>query len=74
MKTERSLQFANMVTGEPPSARCSDCHRVFIAKPRSKDRIDDLILQIRYAFDQHNCREDASQAAARIVIEATEDH
>jgi len=71
MKTERSLQFENMLI-EPLSARCSDCRRVFIAEPRSKDRIDDLILQVRYAFDHHNCRENASQAAARIVREATE--
>jgi hypothetical protein len=62
IKTERSLQFENMVI-EPLSARCSDCHRVFIAEPRSKERIDDLILWIRYAFDQHNCREDAGHAA-----------
>jgi hypothetical protein len=63
MKTERWLQFGTMVTGEPLSARCRDCHREFTAKPRAKERIDDLILRVRYAFDQHNCREDASQTA-----------
>jgi hypothetical protein len=64
MKTERWFQFATTVTGEPFSARCSDCHREFIDKPRAKDWIDDLLLRISYAFDQQNCREDASQAGA----------
>jgi hypothetical protein len=68
----RELKFAKMVTNAPISARCSVCQRVFIAKPGASDRTDDLALRIRAEFDQHNCDEDASQAAARIVRGATE--
>jgi hypothetical protein len=39
---------------------------------RNED-LDEALKEIRSAFDVHKCeREDASQAAARIVREATE--
>jgi hypothetical protein len=51
------------------TARCSACKRVFAAK------IDDATSDLRQQFEDHNCTpsEDASQAAARIVREATKD-
>lgn len=60
MKAERSLQFATTMEGEAPSARCSICHRIFIAKARDKYRMADMILQIMKEFEQHKChvRED----------------
>jgi hypothetical protein len=67
----RELKFAKMVTSQPVSAQCSACKRVFVAKPGASDRTDDLALRIKAEFDRHDCNEDASQAAARIVKEAT---
>lgn len=57
-KESRALQFATMITGEPLSARCSACHRVFIAIQRGTDRTDDLILKIKSEFNQHECGEE----------------
>ena len=66
-KSRRHLQFANIVIGEPLSAQCSACKRVFIAKPRAgAAAADSLALGIKVEFDQHNCKEDACKAAARM--------
>jgi len=65
-KSLRHLQFANLVMGHPLSAQCSACKRVFIAKPRASDTANFLALGIKVEFDQHNCNEDTSQAAAQI--------
>ncbi len=70
----RELNFSKVETGKPAMARCSACKRVFVAKPQGNERTDDLLLKIRAEFDAHNCNEDASQAAARVVKEATENH
>jgi hypothetical protein len=64
--SRRHLQFANIVMGQPLSAQCSACKRVFIAKPKATAATDSLALGIKVEFDQHNCKEDASQAAARM--------
>jgi len=68
----RELNFSTLKAGKPVMARCSACKRVFVAKPHANERADDLLLKIRAEFDAHNCNEDASQVAARVVREATE--
>lgn len=65
-KQERSLEFTNNPLGAPMSAQCSVCRRVFMAKPLPGLSSDNMVLQIKTEFDKHNCKEDASQAAARI--------
>jgi hypothetical protein len=60
-KAIRHLQFANIVMGQPLSAQCSACKRVFIAKPRAGDATDSLALGIKVEFEQHDCTEDASK-------------
>ena len=55
------------------TARCIDCNQPFRTIPEIGERVDDTALRIRAEFDAHNRNEDASQAAARIVTEATED-
>ena len=72
-KHDRSLDFMKVQSGHPLSGRCSVCKRVFIAKPKDGERDDDAVLRMRADFDVHSCREDASQSAARIVREATEE-
>lgn len=63
--------FRIVRTHYPLTAICESCQQNFIS------RAEDGIVaekEIRTAFDAHKCkREDASQAAARIVREATED-
>jgi len=55
--------------GNPVSGHCSKCGRLFYFIDTEEGR------RIDYSFAGHNCkREDVSQAAARIVREATEDH
>jgi hypothetical protein len=54
----------------PLSGICESCNRSFMS--RNEDS-DEALKEIQSAFDVHKCeREDASQAAARIVREATE--
>jgi hypothetical protein len=68
----RELQFIHMQPGHPMEARCLACGRVFRAAPQTIERTDDVVMRIRADFGAHNCNEDARQAAARIVREATE--
>jgi len=44
-----------------PYGLCQDCHRKFVGSE----------ADIRKQFAEHECKEDFSQAAARIVREAT---
>ena len=54
--------------GNPVSGHCSKCGRLFYFIDTEKSKRND------YSFAGHECkREDASQAAARIVREATEE-
>jgi len=53
-------------------AVCEACNAQFKSNLTEPDNAD---LEIKTQFDQHKCKpEDASQAAARIVREATENH
>jgi hypothetical protein len=54
----------------PLSGICESCNKSFMS--RNED-LDEALKEIHAAFDAHTCeREDASQAAARIVRETTE--
>ena len=66
----RSLRIDNQVAGAPTSGICTFCGARFISRLTD---IGDALEQLRSAFERHNCKEDASQAAARIVREATKD-
>jgi len=66
---KRELVPLNTAGAAPWGYKCSKCGRVFSPHGNLSDA--DL-LKIRAEFEAHNCREDASQAAARIVREATE--
>ena len=59
-KRERYLHFSNLVVGQPVSAQCSACDRLFLREPKPGERTDDLLLDIRAEFDAHNCKEGAS--------------
>jgi hypothetical protein len=57
--------------------RCSSCKRLFMPSPELRGgdlRHEAQEQQLRADFEAHKCDEDASQAAARIVREATEEH
>jgi hypothetical protein len=64
--SKRSLKFTNDLMGTPASGVCTACGAKFIGKLPG-----DPIEQVKQAYDAHSCKEDASQAAARIVREAT---
>ena len=71
-KHNRELEFTEMLPGQTMTARCSICKRPFRDTPKAGERADTLALRMRLQFEAHDCDEDASQAAARIVREATE--
>jgi hypothetical protein len=52
----RSLQFKNIEQGQPVSAVCSRCKRLFRAMPKPGERTDDLLLRMRADFDEHDCQ------------------
>ena len=66
----RSLAIDNEVVGVTESGTCTACGAKF--KSHRKD-IGDALKQLIRDWERHNCKEDASQAAARIAREATKD-
>jgi hypothetical protein len=72
MPKNRTLVKLAGVGGVSIAYRCSQCSRVF---PVSGGPLADQqkAEKAQAEFNKHNCHEDASQAAARIVREATED-
>ena len=64
---KRSLKITNDLMGTPASGVCTACGAKFVGKLPG-----DPVEQITLAYKAHNCDGDASQAAARIVREATE--
>lgn len=52
----RYLHFDNIDMEQPDiSSRCSRCGQQFSAEPKPNERVDDVLLRIRAAFDAHNC-------------------
>ena len=72
---KRSLRVVKWLGTIPASGVCTFCDRLFTVPLTALKRVADAQASLRIQFTEHNCkREDASQAAARIVREATEDH
>lgn len=69
MAKQRELVPLSRVGAAPGGYKCSKCERVF--SPYGNLAEADL-LKVRAEFKSHNCREDSSQAALRVVREATE--
>lgn len=52
----RYLQFDNIdMTAPEISGRCSGCGQEFAAIPKQNERVDDVLLRIRDAFNAHVC-------------------
>ena len=66
----RTLRIDNPIAGGPTTGVCTFCAARFMSRLTN---IGDAVEQLRSAFGHHNCNEDASQAAPRIVREATDD-
>lgn len=66
----KALRIDNEIKGAAQSGTCTACGAKF--KSNLKD-IGDALEQLRRDWGRHDCKEDASQAAARIVREATKD-
>jgi hypothetical protein len=72
---KRNLRVVKWVGTVPALGVCTFCNRQFQVPMESMKRIEDAQWNLDLQFREHKCkREDASQAAARIVREATEDH
>jgi len=66
---ERSLHVINKGPDAPLTGVCTACNRRFIAR---QEPGKDPVHRLTQDFNEHNCEEDASQAAARIAKEASE--
>jgi hypothetical protein len=71
MANQRTLVKHASVGALPVAYRCSQCQRVFPV-PGGPLTDEEKAKKVQASFDAHNCKEDASQATARIVKEATE--
>ena len=69
MKKQRELVPLNTVGAAPWGYKCSQCGKVF--SPRN-GLTEAESNKVRAEFDAHDCRQDTSQAAARIERESTE--
>jgi hypothetical protein len=72
MTQKRQLVPLNRVGAAPFGYRCDHCGRVFPV-PGGELSNEEKVARVRAEFEAHNCHKDASQAAARIVRQATED-
>lgn len=73
MPVKRSLRVVKWLGTVPAVGVCTYCARNFKVASDSLKRTSDAQESLRKQFVEHTCqREDASQAAARIVKEATE--
>ena len=54
--TARYLHFANLDMEQPDiNAQCSVCGQEFKAEVRQDERIDDVLMRIRAAYNHHKC-------------------
>jgi hypothetical protein len=61
---DRYLHFDNIDMEQPNiSSQCSHCGQTFKAEPRAGERVDDVLLRIRYEFNSHQCQKTVEQAA-----------
>jgi hypothetical protein len=70
---KRNLRIIKSSGGTPIQGVCEHCNMVFSATRNDAGFVSDKD-EVRDQFDKHKCApQDASQAAARIVREATEE-
>jgi hypothetical protein len=67
---ERSLHVISDANGDPSSGVCASCNRRFVAKPKPGE---DAMHWLTREFNDHDCDDDNSQAAVRIVKEEIRD-
>jgi hypothetical protein len=61
---DRYLHFDNIDMEQPEiSSQCSRCGQTFKAEPIPGERVDDVLLRIRRAFNSHQCQKRLEQAA-----------
>ena len=72
-KSQRKLNITKYKSGFAIAGRCSACHRPFEVDFSIEDSLPRVEVALKELFDAHNCDEDISQAAFRVVQEATED-
>jgi hypothetical protein len=71
---KRNLRVIKWVGTVPAIGVCTLCNRQFKVPMTAMKRVSDAQGSLRVQFTEHKCkREDASQTAARIVKEATDD-
>jgi hypothetical protein len=71
--SNKQLIVTSETAGLPLLAVCSVCGTKFETRSENRSSLEHAKAQLRYEFDRHNCKPlDASQNAARIVREATE--
>jgi hypothetical protein len=74
-----TMQVTERINGIPVQATCSSCHNTtFHAGSKIGGTAEENERTLKALFDHHfetiHLKEDASQAAARVVREATENH
>ena len=71
---KRSLRVVKWLSATPAIGICSFCNQQFKVPMTALTKTADAQASLQDLFDRHKCkRKDASQAAARIVREATKD-
>lgn len=70
---KRYMRIVKMSGAMPDMAACTNCGHEFKVYSGKKHTIAEATENLRNQFAAHDCKEDASQAAARIVREATEE-
>lgn len=69
----RKLQITHYIGPAPHVGICTKCGELFKVTTGVTFTVQDATQTLQSAFDKHECKgEDFSQAAARIVREATE--
>jgi hypothetical protein len=72
---KRNLRVVKWIGTIPAIGVCTHCSCQFKVPLESMKRVADAQWNLDLQFKEHKCRrEDASEAAARIVREATKDH
>ena len=69
----RTLVTTKVEFGTVTAARCSVCYRPFEVKVGASEALSEAYERLLNEFEKHVCDEDISQAAFRVVREATKD-
>lgn len=71
---KRMMRIVTRIGPAPYLAVCTECSQQFRVTSGKTFTVEDATQTLQSQFDAHKCKpEDASQAAVRIVREATED-